>query len=142
MLPVGIVKKQHKVVWGGSKRGMAALQALQAAGLEKHTDPEGYGALDKTRVGVLVGSGMGGLSGESVAGWLDGQQAGSHSNACIHVLPLQYCLLCFLDEGFGVTEYTDVASMLTSSWPVTVLLCSFARLCSVSRRREGSRISS
>jgi len=38
-------------------------QALQAAGLEKGANPDGYGALDKTRVGVLVGSGMGGLTG-------------------------------------------------------------------------------
>lgn len=38
-----------------------ALQALQAAGLEKGANPDGHGALDKTRVGVLVGSGMGGL---------------------------------------------------------------------------------
>ncbi|KAL4854132.1 3-oxoacyl-[acyl-carrier-protein] synthase I [Chlorella vulgaris] len=41
---------------------VASKKALQAAGLEKHADPEGHGALDKTRVGVLVGSGMGGLS--------------------------------------------------------------------------------
>ena len=39
------------------------LQALQAAGLEKGANAEGHAALDKTRVGVLVGSGMGGLSG-------------------------------------------------------------------------------
>ena len=39
------------------------MQALQHAGLEKGANPDGYGALDKTRVGVLVGSGMGGLTG-------------------------------------------------------------------------------
>lgn len=45
------------------------MQALQAAGLEKGANPDGYGALDKSRVGVLVGSGMGGLSGERLGGW-------------------------------------------------------------------------
>lgn len=40
------------------------MQALQDAGLEKGSNPDGHGALDKTRVGVLVGSGMGGLTGE------------------------------------------------------------------------------
>lgn len=56
----------------------AFLQALQAAGLEKHADPEGHGALDKTRVGVLVGSGMGGLSGEGDAG----QTSMLHTQLC------------------------------------------------------------
>ncbi|EFN51756.1 hypothetical protein CHLNCDRAFT_27559 [Chlorella variabilis] len=41
---------------------VASKKALQAAGLEKGANPDGYGALDKSRVGVLVGSGMGGLS--------------------------------------------------------------------------------
>ncbi|KAI7840743.1 hypothetical protein COHA_005558 [Chlorella ohadii] len=41
---------------------VASKKALQAAGLEKGANPEGYGSLDKTRVGVLVGSGMGGLT--------------------------------------------------------------------------------
>lgn len=42
-----------------------AAQALQEAGLEKGANPDGHGSLDKTRVGVLVGSGMGGLTGEA-----------------------------------------------------------------------------
>lgn len=37
-------------------------KALQMAGLEKHSNPEGYEKLDKTRVGVLVGTGMGGIT--------------------------------------------------------------------------------
>ena len=45
------------------------LQALQAAGLEKGANAEGHAALDKTRVGVLVGSGMGGLSGTLSVLW-------------------------------------------------------------------------
>ena len=40
---------------------VASKKALRAAGLEKEANPEGYDALDKTRVGVLVGTGMGGL---------------------------------------------------------------------------------
>ncbi|KAL4450667.1 hypothetical protein ABPG77_001023 [Micractinium sp. CCAP 211/92] len=41
---------------------VASKKALQDAGLEKASNPDGHGALDKTRVGVLVGSGMGGLT--------------------------------------------------------------------------------
>lgn len=41
---------------------VASKKALQAAGLEKVANPDGYGNLDKARVGVLVGSGMGGLT--------------------------------------------------------------------------------
>lgn len=52
---------QHRPA--GRPRGCAA-QALQEAGLEKGANPDGHGSLDKTRVGVLVGSGMGGLTGE------------------------------------------------------------------------------
>jgi len=54
----------------GAELPAVLLQALQAAGLEKGANPEGYGSLDKTRVGVLVGSGMGGLTGGSrLEGW-------------------------------------------------------------------------
>lgn len=41
---------------------VASKKALRQAGLEKDKCPEGYEALDKTRTGVLVGSGMGGLT--------------------------------------------------------------------------------
>lgn len=41
---------------------VASKKALRAAGIEKEGNPEGYEKLDKTRVGVLVGSGMGGLT--------------------------------------------------------------------------------
>lgn len=41
---------------------VASKKALQAAGLEKGANPDGHDSLDKTRVGVLVGSGMGGLT--------------------------------------------------------------------------------
>ena len=34
-------------------------KALRQAGLEKEANPEGFGKLDPTRVGVLVGTGMG-----------------------------------------------------------------------------------
>lgn len=40
---------------------VAGKKALVAAGLGSEVNPEAYGELDKTRVGVLVGSGMGGL---------------------------------------------------------------------------------
>lgn len=47
-------------------------KALRMAGLEKEANPEGYSKLDPTRVGVLVGTGMGGLTvfqdGESYIG--------------------------------------------------------------------------
>ena len=43
---------------------VASKKALQQAGLEKGANADGHGALDKSRVGVLVGSGMGGLTGE------------------------------------------------------------------------------
>ena len=39
-----------------------AAQALRAAGIEKEANPEAHGKLDKKRVGVIVGSGMGGLT--------------------------------------------------------------------------------
>lgn len=39
---------------------MASRKALKQAGIDK--DQEGFQKLDKTRVGVLVGSGMGGLT--------------------------------------------------------------------------------
>lgn len=41
---------------------VASKKALQMAGIEKEANPEGYEKLDKTRTGVLVGSGMGGLT--------------------------------------------------------------------------------
>ncbi|GAB4813590.1 hypothetical protein N2152v2_000636 [Parachlorella kessleri] len=41
---------------------VASKKALRMAGLEKQGNPEGYGKLDKKRVGVIVGSGMGGLT--------------------------------------------------------------------------------
>lgn len=41
---------------------VASKKALRAAGLEKEANPDGYEKLDKSRVGVLVGSGMGGLT--------------------------------------------------------------------------------
>jgi 3-oxoacyl-[acyl-carrier-protein] synthase II len=41
---------------------VASKKALRSAGIEKEGNPEGYAALDKSRVGVLVGSGMGGLT--------------------------------------------------------------------------------
>ena len=62
---------QAGATYHGAELLVALLQALQAAGLEKGANPEGYGSLDKTRVGVLVGSGMGGLTGGSR---LEGQQ--------------------------------------------------------------------
>lgn len=37
-------------------------KALRQAGLEKEANPDGYSKLDPTRVGVLVGTGMGGLT--------------------------------------------------------------------------------
>lgn len=40
---------------------VASKKALSDAGLSKDTHPEAYEKLDKKRVGVLVGSGMGGL---------------------------------------------------------------------------------
>lgn len=41
---------------------VSAKKALQMAGIEKESCPEGYEAVDKTRVGILVGTGMGGLT--------------------------------------------------------------------------------
>lgn len=41
---------------------VASKKALRMAGIEKEANPEGYEKLDKTRTGVLVGSGMGGLT--------------------------------------------------------------------------------
>jgi hypothetical protein len=40
------------------------------AGLEKEANPEAYGKLDHTRVGVLVGTGMGGLTVFQDGEWL------------------------------------------------------------------------
>ena len=37
-------------------------KALIQAGLDKERSPEGYAKLDVTRVGVLIGTGMGGLT--------------------------------------------------------------------------------
>ena len=37
-------------------------KALIDAGLDKEKNPEGYAKLDITRVGVLIGTGMGGLT--------------------------------------------------------------------------------
>ncbi len=45
-------------------------KALEAAGLSKDKNPEEFAKLDKTRCGVLVGSGMGGLSVFQEGGWL------------------------------------------------------------------------
>lgn len=41
---------------------VAGKKALKQAGILKDTHPDGHAALDPTRVGVLVGTGMGGLS--------------------------------------------------------------------------------
>lgn len=40
---------------------VAAKKALRDAGIEREGNPEGHEKLDKSRVGVLIGSGMGGL---------------------------------------------------------------------------------
>ena len=40
---------------------VSSKKALTDAGLNKEDNPEAYEKLDKKRVGVLVGSGMGGL---------------------------------------------------------------------------------
>jgi 3-oxoacyl-[acyl-carrier-protein] synthase II len=40
---------------------VSAKHALKDAGLSKTQDTDAFEALDKTRVGVLIGSGMGGL---------------------------------------------------------------------------------
>lgn len=41
---------------------VASKKALREAGLEKEANPEGWEKVDKKRVGVIVGSGMGGLT--------------------------------------------------------------------------------
>lgn len=41
---------------------VAAKKALRSAGIEKEANPEAHESLDKSRVGVLIGSGMGGLT--------------------------------------------------------------------------------
>ncbi len=41
---------------------VAGRKALIQAGLDKGKNPEGHAALDVTRVGVLIGTGMGGLT--------------------------------------------------------------------------------
>jgi 3-oxoacyl-[acyl-carrier-protein] synthase II len=40
---------------------VAAKKALRDAGIEREGNPEGHEKLEKSRVGVLIGSGMGGL---------------------------------------------------------------------------------
>jgi hypothetical protein len=93
---------------------VASKKALQQAGLEKGANADGHGALDKSRVGVLVGSGMGGLTGEKQAGagggwgwgwgsWessersssgmLGWQAGGTHVKSCVAAYP---CVCCFL----------------------------------------------
>lgn len=41
---------------------VASKKALRQAGLEKEANPEAHEKLDKSRVGILVGTGMGGLT--------------------------------------------------------------------------------
>lgn len=41
---------------------VASKKALRQAGLEKEANPDAHAALDKSRVGILVGTGMGGLT--------------------------------------------------------------------------------
>ncbi len=41
---------------------VSSKKALRMAGLEKEANPEGYAKLDPARVGILVGTGMGGLT--------------------------------------------------------------------------------
>ena len=41
---------------------VAGRKALIQAGIDKVKNPEGYAALDVTRVGILIGTGMGGLT--------------------------------------------------------------------------------
>ena len=50
-------------------------KALIQAGLDKERSPEGYAKLDVTRVGVLIGTGMGGLTV-----FQDGKNMAHHSN--------------------------------------------------------------
>lgn len=41
---------------------VASKKALKQAGLDKTDNPDAYGKLDLTKAGVLVGTGMGGLT--------------------------------------------------------------------------------
>lgn len=41
---------------------VSAKKALRQAGIEKEANPDAHGSLDKTRVGILIGTGMGGLT--------------------------------------------------------------------------------
>ena len=47
-------------------------KALMQAGLDKERNPEGYKNLDLTRTGVLIGTGMGGLTAFQDGGWHGG----------------------------------------------------------------------
>ena len=60
---------------------VASKKALQQAGLEKGANADGHGALDKSRVGVLVGSGMGGLTGAGQGRRRSGRLAGAAGRA-------------------------------------------------------------
>lgn len=48
---------------------VSAKKALKQAGLEKESCASGYSKLDLTRVGVLIGTGMGGLQVFQDGGW-------------------------------------------------------------------------
>ncbi len=53
---------------------VSAIKAVRMAGLDKEAQPDAYRKLDKGKVGVLIGSGMGGQTitaeGEPVSGLL------------------------------------------------------------------------
>ena len=60
-------QQEHARQRGVERLFPPVLQALRSAGLETEGNPDGHAALDKGRVGVLVGTGMGGLTGVSEA---------------------------------------------------------------------------
>lgn len=74
-------------------------KALQQAGLDKDGNASAFGQLDLTRCGVLVGSGMGGLSifqdGESGVGYCDFVLVGRRSNSAwgIKSMVMHTCVL-------------------------------------------------
>lgn len=79
-------------------------KALIQAGLDKERSPEGYAKLDLTRTGVLIGTGMGGLTAFQDGAWDWGPERADAPRqqvwtacACMHIgfglITPSHCLL-------------------------------------------------
>ena len=109
---------------------VAAKKALKQAGLDKADNADAYGKLDLTKAGVLIGSGMGGLTvfQDGVKNLWRKATRRSHrslfpmpSPTCMHVSPAASLLCCIADSM--VKAYTGKNAAVNTLSPMMHCMC-------------------